>query len=78
MLDGFFVENHMFRAFTWPHGLVLLLGFLSFALLIKIARRSTPEQKVRYGAILSYTILITYFLVFVAIDAARFGFDPKN
>lgn len=78
MLDAFFIENNEFRPFTWEHLIVLLLGIVVFTLLIRFARRSSSEKRVFIGATIAYTILATYLVVFISIDAMKFGFDPKK
>ena len=78
MLDAFFKENDSFRAFTLDHLIVVLAGVVFFAFLIRYARRCSPERQVFIGATLAYTILITYFVVFISIDALRNGFKPDK
>lgn len=68
----------MFRPFSVDHLLVLLLGFACITLLVLVARRKTPEQQQLWGAILGYTIAVTYLVVFISIDSARNGFDPRK
>lgn len=79
MWEAFIKENDAFRPFSLEHLYVVLAGIAFFVFLIRYARRAKPEHRVLIGAILGYTIVVVYLLVFITCDAITSGgFDPKK